>query len=120
MAAAWRDRKIQDDPVKGSNSRGWLSFATSGKNSRTTQVFINFGNNGNLDSMGFSPLAEVVKGMDDVVEKIHKIGEGAPRGPGPAQGRIQSEGNAYLESEFPQLSYIRKASIVADAEGAEL
>ena len=88
------------------------AFATSGKDSRTGQVFINFADNSNLDGMGFAPFGEVVSGMD-VVDKLYKgYGEGAPRGRGPDQGRIQSEGNAYLLDRFPQLDYTKKATIV--------
>lgn len=86
-----------------------MSFATSGKNSRTTQMFINFRDNSNLDGMGFSPFAQVVKGMD-VVDQIYKIGER------PNQGQIQMEGNAYLNKEFPELTYIKSAKIVSGPE----
>lgn len=112
VSAKWRAAKIDDDPVKEKNTRGRITFATSGKNSRTTQLFINFADNSRLDGMGFSPFGEVIEGMD-VVDKIHSgYGEGAPRGKGPAQGRIQSEGNAYLKEEFGSLDYIKSAKIV--------
>jgi peptidyl-prolyl cis-trans isomerase A (cyclophilin A) len=108
----WREKRIQDDPNKQSNTRGRLTFATAGPNSRTTQLFINFGDNSNLDRMGFSPIGEVVEGMD-VVDSLYKgYGEGAPRGRGPEQGRIQEEGNTYLEAEFPKLDAIVKVSLV--------
>lgn len=109
--AAWRTRRIEDDPAAGqSNTRGRVSFATSGPNSRTTQFFINFSNNANLDGMGFTPFAEVVD-MAAVDRLYNGYGEGAPRGRGPSQGRLQSEGNAYLRAEFPELDYIRTARI---------
>ena len=108
-AAEWRQKRITDDPVTQSNTRGMVSFATSGPNSRTTQMFINFGNNANLDGMGFSPFAKVIEGMD-VVDRIYKIGEK------PSQGRIQSEGNKYLKSQFPQLTYIESAEIVDESD----
>lgn len=109
----WRGAQIDDDPVKGTNKRGMLTFAKQNRpNTRTTQVFINFSNNKNLDGMGFAPFGTVVEGMD-VVDKIHTgYGEGAPRGRGPSQGRIQSEGNAYLKKDFPELDFIKKASIM--------
>jgi len=118
VSAKWREANIADDPVKGSNTRGTITFATAGPNTRTTQLFINFGNNVNLDGMGFSPFGKVVEGMD-VVDKINgEYGEGAPGGNGPNQGRVQMEGNAYLKKDFPNLDYIKSASIVP-AESAK-
>ena len=116
VAAKWRDANITDDPVKGSNTRGTISFATAGPGTRTTQLFINFADNSNLDGMGFSPFGKVIQGMD-VVDKINsEYGEGAPGGRGPEQGRVQMEGNAYLKKDFPNLDYIKSASILpADA-----
>jgi peptidyl-prolyl cis-trans isomerase A (cyclophilin A) len=112
VSAKWRSANIQDDPVKESNVRGNVTFATAGPNTRSTQFFINFGNNVNLDKMGFSPFAKVVEGMD-IVDSIYKgYGEGAPRGRGPDQGRIQGEGNAYLKASFPNLDYIKGVTIV--------
>jgi peptidyl-prolyl cis-trans isomerase A (cyclophilin A) len=108
----WREARIQDDAVKQSNARGTLVFATAGPNTRTTQLFINFGNNANLDQMGFSPFGKVVSGME-VVDSLYKeYGEGAPRGRGPDQGRIQREGNAYLKEMFPDLDFVKTATIV--------
>jgi peptidyl-prolyl cis-trans isomerase A (cyclophilin A) len=112
VASAWREARIQDDPVKASNVRGAITFATAGPNTRTSQMFINFGNNARLDGMGFSPFGKVTEGMD-VVDKINsEYGEGAPRGRGPDQGRIQREGNAYLKKDFPNLDYIKSATIL--------
>lgn len=112
VSAAWRNAKIQDDPVKGSNTRGAISFAMAGPNTRTTQFFINLVDNKNLDGMGFSPFGKVVEGMD-VVDKINgEYGEGAPRGRGPDQGKIQAQGNEYLKKDFPKLDYIQSASIL--------
>lgn len=108
----WREARIQDDPVKQSNLRGYASFATSGPNSRTTQMFINYADNKNLDGMGFSPFGKVTDGMN-VLDSLYKeYGEGAPRGKGPDQGRIQSEGNAYLNKDFPKLDYVKEATIL--------
>jgi peptidyl-prolyl cis-trans isomerase A (cyclophilin A) len=111
VAAAWRPAQIKDDPVKQSNKRGFVTFATAGPNTRTTQLFVNFGDNAALDKQGFAPFGQVTTGMD-VVDKIYDgYGEGAPRGKGPDQGRVQSEGNAYLTKEFPRLDYIKAATI---------
>lgn len=112
VSAKWRDANIADDPVKGSNTRGTITFADAGPNTRSTQLFINFGNNANLDGMGFSPFGKVTEGMD-VVDKINgEYGEGAPGGSGPDQGRIQAEGNAYLKKDFPNLDYIKSVTIL--------
>jgi len=112
VSAAWRSANINDDPVKGSNTRGAITFATAGPNTRTTQLFINFGNNVNLDGAGFAPFGKVVEGMD-VVDKLNgEYGEGSPGGKGPNQGRVQMEGNAYLKKDFPNLDYIKSATIL--------
>lgn len=113
VAAAWRERRLPDDPVRQSNTRGMVSFATAGPNTRTTQAFINYGDNSALDGMGFAPFGRVVEGMDVVDRLYADYGEGAPRGRGPDQGRIQAEGNAYLERDFPQLDYVIRATIIA-------
>ncbi|HJL15906.1 MAG TPA: peptidylprolyl isomerase [Sandaracinaceae bacterium LLY-WYZ-13_1] len=115
--ARWRNRTIPDDPPVESNTRGMVSFAMAGPNSRTTQFFISYGDNSNLDEMGFAPFGRV-QDMS-AVDSIHAgYGESAPRGQGPTQGRLQREGNAYLEAEFPELTYIRSATIVEDDEAA--
>jgi peptidyl-prolyl cis-trans isomerase A (cyclophilin A) len=111
-AAAWKDATIKDDPVKESNKRGRVTFATAGPNTRTTQLFINLKDNGNLDGMGFAPFGEVVEGMEVVDQLFMGYGEGAPSGRGPAQGRIQAQGNAYLEDKFPKLDGIVGATLV--------
>jgi peptidyl-prolyl cis-trans isomerase A (cyclophilin A) len=111
VSARWREANIPDDPVKTSNARGTISFATAGPNTRTTQVFINFGDNARLDASGFAPFGQVVSGMN-VVDAINaEYGEGAPRGRGPDQGRLQMEGNAYLAAQFKRMDYVKKATI---------
>lgn len=107
VAAAWREANIPDDPVKASNTRGMLTFAKTGMpNSRSTQLFINFGNNTFLDGQGFSPFGKVTDGMD-VVDKIN-----SDSGERPNQMLIQTQGNAYLKKEFPNLDYIKSATIL--------
>jgi peptidyl-prolyl cis-trans isomerase A (cyclophilin A) len=114
--AVWQSARIPRDPVKESNQPGYLTFAMqggpTGPDTRTTQVFINFGDNSrSLDSQGFAPFGKVASGMD-VVNKIYSgYGEGAPSGKGPEQGMAQSQGNAYLMKNFPKLDYIKKATI---------
>jgi peptidyl-prolyl cis-trans isomerase A (cyclophilin A) len=111
LSPPWRNAKIPDDAVKQSNKRGNITFATSGPNSRTTQVFVNFKDNAGLDGQGFAPFGQIVTGMD-VVDKLYaEYGEGAPNGRGPDQMRVQAEGNAYLTKDFPKLDFIKKATI---------
>src|SRR5262245_7957055 len=112
VSAAWRQERIRDDPVKQTNTRGYISYAMAGPNTRTTQLFINYTDNSRLDQMGFAPIGRVVEGMD-VVDRLYSgYGEGAPRGKGPDQGRLQAEGSAYLTKEFSQLDCIQKATII--------
>ena len=117
ISAAWRDAKIPDDKTgAASNAAGMLTFAMAGPNTRTTQLFINLDDNAQLDSMGFPPFGKVVEGMD-VVKKLNtEYGEGAPRGRGPDQGQVQMMGNAYLKKDFPNLDYIKSASVVKAVE----
>lgn len=113
IAAAWRSSEFGDDPVKESNKRGRITFATRGPNTRTTQMFINFGDNTQLDGMGFAPFGEVdAEGMKIVDSLYTGYGEGAPRGGGPDQMRVQMQGNVYLKADFPQLDYLQKAELI--------
>jgi peptidyl-prolyl cis-trans isomerase A (cyclophilin A) len=110
--AAWEPLRLEDDPVKQKNLRGMVTFAMGGPNTRTTQLFINYGDNTNLDAMGFAPVAQVTDGMAVVDSLYANYGEGAPDGGGPDQGRIAAEGNAYLQKSFPLLDFIRRARVV--------
>ena len=113
VSRTWRDKRIQDDSVTRSNVRGTLSFAAGGPNTRTTQLFISFGDNSRLDRTGFAVFGQVIDGMETVVDSLYKgYGEGAPRGKGPEQGRIQKEGNAYLTKDFPKLDYVITARVI--------
>ena len=111
IAKAWVNARIQDDPVKQSNRRGFVTFATGGPNTRTTQIFINFRDNVSLDKMGFAPFGEVTSGMN-VVDRLYSgYGDGPPDGKGPNQPRVQGEGNTYLNKDFPRLDVIKAATI---------
>lgn len=114
--AKWSEARIGDDPVKVPNKRGTIVFATSGPNSRTTQLFINLADNSrSLDRMGFSPFGTVDEASMKTVGKFYAgYGEGAPNGNGPDQGRIRAGGNQYLDSRFPMLTKINTARVVAE------
>lgn len=112
---AWNEHPLPDDPVKESNKPGYVTFAKKNNpNSRTTQVFINYRDNSNLDGMGFAPIGKVVEGMDVVNSFYTDYGEGAPRGKGPNQMLIERQGNSYLEKDFPKLDWLEKASILEE------
>jgi peptidyl-prolyl cis-trans isomerase A (cyclophilin A) len=113
VTAAWHERAIPDDPPKHSNVRGTITFAArSAPNSRTTQLFISYRDNSNLDAMGFTPFGVVTEGMSVVDSLYSGYGEGAPDGMGPDQDRASAQGNAYLQRDFPKLDYITKATVL--------
>ena len=100
------DKKISDDPVTQSNKRGTLTFATSGPNTRTSQLFINLkDNSGSLDGQGFSPFGRIVSGMEAVDKITSEYGER------PQQPLIEQQGNVYLEREFPNMDYVKTAKV---------
>jgi peptidyl-prolyl cis-trans isomerase A (cyclophilin A) len=118
----WKESTISDDPVRESNRRGYITFAqTNAPDSRSTQLFVNYGNNKNLDSMRFAPIGQVIEepgmggGMSVIDQLYSEYGEGAPRGRGPSQGTMGRSGNAYLKAEFPNLDYIESARVCGEA-----
>jgi peptidyl-prolyl cis-trans isomerase A (cyclophilin A) len=105
----WSDANIKDDPVTQKNLRGYVSFATAGPNTRSTQIFINFNDrNVGLDSQGFAPFGQVVSGM----ESVDKIYSGYGNPPDEQQDGIKAGGNKYLAAKFPKLDYVKRATIV--------
>ena len=113
VTAAWEPLTIPDDSVRQGNLRGMVTFAAgSAPDTRSTQLFINYADNRNLDKMRFAPIGQVVDGMSVVDSLYSGYGEGAPGGAGPDQERIASEGNAYLTKNFPKLDFIKTARIV--------
>jgi peptidyl-prolyl cis-trans isomerase A (cyclophilin A) len=105
VAAEWRQKEIADDPVLESNRSGYITFATRGPNSRTTQLFVNLAENSRLDAQGFAPFGKVIEGMETVQSLYSGYGEG------PQQPLIQQMGNEYLQRDFPQLDYIKTARL---------
>ena len=103
---AWLNTQLKDDPVKQSNKTGYVTFATAGPNTRTTQVFINFKDNAGLDRQGFVPFGEVTSGM----EVVNKLYSGYGEKPNAGNAYLM-KGNAYITKEFPKLDYIKKATI---------
>ena len=114
VSKAWRDAMIPDDVVTNHNVRGSVSFASAGPNTRTTQVFINLGNNSGLDSNGFAPVGSVTSGMD-VVDKLYS---GYADEPTPHQGEMQTQGNAWLRKNYPKLDTIETARVTNESNPA--
>jgi peptidyl-prolyl cis-trans isomerase A (cyclophilin A) len=109
--SVWREARIQDEPVKSTNARGTITFAKANQpNTRTTQLFLTLVDNARLDGMGFSPFGKVISGMEFI------DGVFAGYGGSPRQDLIISKGNAYLESDFPRLDFIKKAVITPHEE----
>lgn len=109
----WRKVSLKDDPVVHTNSRGTITYATSGKDTRTTQLFINKKENSYLDKEGFAPFAEILDGMD-FVDQINDEYKEKPN-----QGKIQNRGNEYLKKEFPHLSYVVSIREWTSSEGGQ-
>lgn len=107
------NRRISDDKVVESNRRGTLCFATSGPDSRTTQLFVNYSDNTNLDNLGFSAFAEVIEGFHNIEGINPQYGER------PQQNLIEQQGNSYLEQAFPELDYIKRAVLISESGNAE-
>ncbi len=111
---AWEKANIKDDPVTQSNKPGTITFATAGPNTRTTQVFINLGDNASLDAQGFTPFGTVISGMD-VVQNLYSAYGDAPTG---RQDEITKEGKAFLDKNFPKLDSIKTATVTSPAPAA--
>ena len=110
--AMWANATLPDDPVKQHNVTGMVSYAMRGPNTRNTQLFINLTDNRqSLDGQGFAPIGKVVDGMPVVLDLYSSYGDMPPRGQGPDPARIQQQGNDYLDSHFPRLDYIKKATV---------
>jgi len=115
VATRWMNERIEDDPVQQSNTRGFVSYAMTGANTRTTQLFINLADNSRLDAEGFAPIGRVVEGMEIVDALYSGYGEDAGGGMrGGKQQRLFAEGNRYLDSEFPKLDHLVRAAVVSD------
>ncbi|HEY4118990.1 MAG TPA: peptidylprolyl isomerase [Byssovorax sp.] len=109
VAKEWANANIPVDPVKGSNKRGFLTYAMAGSpTTRSTQMFINLGDNEMLDKMGFAPVCEVVGDGMKVVDALEgKYGELASK----HQEEIQKEGNKFLRAKFDGLDYIKTVKL---------
>jgi len=107
VAAAWQQASIADDPVKASNTPGTITYADAGPGTRTTQVFVNYGNNASLDTQGFSPFGRVTSGMTVVNHLYGGYGEQ----PTNMQQQIATQGNAFLRHKFPKLDHSVSARI---------
>ncbi len=109
----WSEISIKDDPPRVSNKIGTVVFAAAGPNSRTTQCFINLGDNSTtLDPQGFTPFGEVIQGMENVMNLYSGYGDFPPSGTGPSPENIGIDGNPYLEEHFPKLDFIKTSKVI--------
>lgn len=116
VANVWKNQNIPDDAVRQSNTRGFVSYAMTGPNARTTQLFINLADNSRLDKEGFAPIGKVIEGMQVVDQLYAGYGEDAGGGMrGGKQGKIFEGGNVYLDREFPKLDKLRRARVIKKA-----
>ncbi len=109
ISAPWKNANLKDDPLVEGNKTGYITFANSGPNSRSTQVFINYANNHNLDKYqgyGFPAFGKVILGFENVQAINPEYKER------PNQGLIHTRGNAYLNEAFPKLDFIKKVSLI--------
>jgi peptidyl-prolyl cis-trans isomerase A (cyclophilin A) len=111
VSQLWSQMKILDDPQKEKNTRGTVTFAKSGPNTRTTQVFINLADNRSLDGSGFAPFGKVSEGMENVDKLYWQYGDAPPVGSGPEQNLIMDMGNEYLQRRFPSLDFINTITL---------
>jgi peptidyl-prolyl cis-trans isomerase A (cyclophilin A) len=110
--AKWDNSPIEDDPVVRSNTFGYVSFATSGPNTRTTQIFVNLANNSRLDAEGFAPFARVVSGMDTVLALANPTPGDSD---GVDQGNYTMLGNPWILEYYPDVDLILRTELDAAA-----
>ena len=118
VTAVWSARPLRDDPVLVRNRQGTVAFATSGPNTRTSQLFVSTRDNVHLDPLGFAPVGRVAAGMDVVDSLYAAYGDAPPAGRGPVQDSVALQGERYLARAFPRLDVIRSARIVAESASA--
>lgn len=114
VSAYWNST-IPNDPVVKSNTRGFISYAADTDSNgmaccRTTQIYVNYGDNSRLDKIGFSPFAHVESGMDHLDNLYSGYGEGV------SQTQIYNRGNSYLHKYFPALDYMTKVTLLEGSE----
>lgn len=113
VAAVWQNQTIRDDPARQSNARGFVTYAMTGADARTTQLFINLADNSRLDREGFAPIGKVIEGIEVVDQLYAGYGEDAGGGMrGGKQAKIFAGGNVYLDREFPQLDKLLRAGVL--------
>merc|ERR1711935_62872 len=113
----WLHSPIKDDPVVGSNTDGTVTFATAGPNTRTSQIFINFGDNSRLDKDGFAPFGKVTQGYDST-QNIFNPTPG--NSGGVDQGDYEKNGNAWIKQTYPGINFITGASVTSESAGDQV
>jgi cyclophilin family peptidyl-prolyl cis-trans isomerase len=112
IANLWGSITLKADPVKESNVRGTLSYAQFKPTDRSTNIFINRRDSPNLDTLGFTPIARVIEGMD-VVDSLYGGYGDLPISDPPLGDpqRMYREGNKYLDAKYPKMDRILRITI---------
>ena len=113
IAKVWRHAYIKDDPVTNYDAKGTVAFAhvLGVKNSRTTQVFVNFqANNRNLGP-SFPAFGTITSGFS-VVTKLYHGRESAVAATAQNQTTMTEYGERFVRKNFPHLDWIKTARIV--------
>jgi peptidyl-prolyl cis-trans isomerase A (cyclophilin A) len=111
VTGQWQDRFFKADPMMANNTAGTIDFATSSDKKGAAQVFINYVDSTALDQRDFAPFGKVIEGMD-VVKNFYSYGEIAPKGKGPDESKLITEGAAYAKKSYPKMDYIKTATII--------
>ncbi|KAJ9455276.1 Peptidyl-prolyl cis-trans isomerase [Diplonema papillatum] len=99
---------INDDPVEISNEETTITFATSGANTRTTQLFVNMADNKLLDQQNFAPFGQVIQGMDALRAAYNPT---PGKSGGVDQALYEERGNAWIKTKIPRINSIVRAYI---------
>ncbi len=111
----WSSHKVPDEEVVQANKKGTLSFARSGKETRTTDLFINLKDNTHLDTItyegvtGFPSFGVVTQGMS-VVEALHSEHADTTMD---TLDLMYSNREAFMD-RFPSLDLIEQIRLIQD------
>ena len=77
-------------------------------NSRSTQLFINYVNNQQLDGEGFAPVGVVIDGSQYLL-RVHDPTPGNPQGVD--QTKYETLGNTWIREQYPEINFIKSTAV---------